>query len=61
MMFSVILPTYNRAKFIEGAITSVLNQDYLNWELIVIDNFSKDNTQEIVEKFNDKRIKYVKE
>ena len=60
MMFSVILPTYNRAKFIEGAITSVLNQDYLNWELIIIDNFSKDNTQEIVEKFNDKRIKYIK-
>ena len=60
MMFSVILPTYNRAKFIEEAINSVLNQEYSNWELIIIDNFSKDNTQEIVEKFNDKRIKYVK-
>ena len=60
MMFSVILPTYNRAKFIEGAINSVLNQDYLNWELIIIDNFSTDNTQTLVEKFNDQRIKYVK-
>tara|TARA_B100000787_G_scaffold164922_1_gene148184 strand:+ start:348 stop:1223 length:876 start_codon:yes stop_codon:yes gene_type:complete len=60
MKFSVILPTYNRAKFIEGAINSVLNQDYLNWELIIIDNFSTDNTQTLVEKFNDKRIIYVK-
>ena len=60
MMFSVILPTYNRAKFIEEAINSVLNQEYSNWELIIIDNFSEDNTQQIVEKFKDSRIKYVK-
>ena len=60
MMFSVILPTFNREKFVENAITSVVNQDYLNWELIVIDNFSDDNTDQIIKKFSDARIKYVK-
>ena len=60
MMFSVILPTFNRAKFIESAVNSVVNQNYSNWELIIIDNFSEDNTQQIVEKFKDSRIKYVK-
>ena len=59
-MFSVILPTFNRAKFIESAVNSVVNQNYSNWELIIIDNFSEDNTQQIVEKFKDSRIKYVK-
>ena len=59
-MFSVILPTFNRAKFIEKAVNSVVNQNYLNWELIIVDNFSDDNTQQIIKKFKDKRIKYVK-
>ena len=60
MMFSVILPTFNRAKFIKSTVNSVINQNYLNWELIIIDNFSEDNTQQIIEKFKDSRIKYVK-
>lgn len=56
--FSVILPTYNRAHAIGKAIKSLLIQDYKNWELIIIDDGSKDNTKEVVEKFNDLRIKY---
>jgi glycosyltransferase involved in cell wall biosynthesis len=56
--FSVILPTYNRAHSIANAIKSLLIQDFKNWELIIIDDGSTDNTKEVVEKFNDLRIKY---
>ena len=41
---SVIIPTYNREAFIEEAITSVLNQEYTNYELLVVDDNSQDNT-----------------
>ena len=47
-MVSVIMPAYNAEKFIEKAIMSVVNQTYKNWELIVIDDGSKDSTTEIV-------------
>ena len=60
-MFSIILPTFNRAHMIHEAIKSVLNQTYKNWELIVVDDGSTDNTKEVVEEFVkiDKRIKYI--
>ena len=51
MKISIIIPTYNRAKFIEKAIESVLNQTSNSYELVVCDNNSTDNTQEIVKKF----------
>lgn len=57
---SVVLPTYNRAEIISIAIKSVLNQTYKNFELIVMDNASTDNTAAVVQSFKDKRIKYVK-
>ncbi len=57
---SVIMPTYNQAEFIGEAIESVLNQTYQSLELIVVDNYSQDKTQGIVEAFNDQRIKYYK-
>lgn len=57
--FSIITPTYNRAKFITKVIESVLNQSFSNWEHIIIDDGSKDNTSAIVASFDDKRIKYV--
>lgn len=57
---SIILPTFNRANLIIKAIESVLNQTYQNFELIIVDNFSTDNTLEIVNSFNEKRIKYFK-
>ena len=49
---SVIIPTYNRAKVIEPCIMSVVNQGYSDVEILVCDDFSNDNTKEIVEKIN---------
>ena len=60
MKISIIIPTYNRAKFIEKAIESVLNQTSNSYELVVCDNNSTDNTQEIVKKFESDKIKYIK-
>ena len=57
-LVTVIIPTYNRAKYIEDTIRSVINQTYKNLEIIVYDDGSTDNTKEIVESFKDKRIKY---
>ncbi|MFC1701751.1 glycosyltransferase [Pseudomonadota bacterium] len=59
---SVILPTYNRAYEIEVAIKSVINQSHKSWELIICDDGSLDNTNEVVAPFLiDQRIRYVKE
>jgi len=55
---SVIIPTYNTAKYLDDAIASVLNQTYTNYEIIVIDDGSTDNTVEIVEKYQNK-ISYI--
>jgi len=57
---SVILPTYNRAYIIERAIDSVLNQSFKDFELIIIDDASTDNTFSIINKYVDKRIVYLK-
>nr|WP_298332167.1 glycosyltransferase family A protein [uncultured Christiangramia sp.] len=57
-IFSVILPTYNRASFISNAIHSVIDQGFEEWELIVVDDGSTDETRFVVEKFDDKRIRY---
>ena len=59
---SVIIPTYNRAHLVDRAIQSVLNQTYQNFEFIVVDDGSTDNTEEVVKKFQekDKRIRYIK-
>lgn len=57
---SVILPTYNRAPFIGRAIQSVLNQTYKDFELIIVDDGSIDDTEKVVKSFSDGRIYYVK-
>jgi len=56
--FSIILPTFNRASFLPIAIRSVLEQTYIDWELIIIDDGSTDETNIIVSHFNDNRIRY---
>ena len=57
---SVIIPTYNRAEFLHLAITSVLNQTFQDFEIIVVDDASEDHTYEVVSNFRDKRIKYIR-
>lgn len=57
-LFSIIIPTYNRAQFITKAIKSVIDQQYNSWELIIIDDGSTDNTKEVVDSINDRRIFY---
>lgn len=57
---SVIIPTYNRRMVIERAINSVLNQTFQDFEILVIDDDSSDNTESTVNRINDKRIFYYK-
>lgn len=59
-LVSIITPTYNCAKFIARTIDSVQAQTYKNWELIIVDDCSQDNTKQIVEGYmkNDPRIHY---
>lgn len=59
-MISVIMPTYNRARVIEKAIHSVLNQSYKDLELIIVDDGSTDGTQEAVGNLTDQRIRYIR-
>lgn len=59
-LVSIIMPSYNTAKFIEETIDSVLAQTYTNWELIIVDDCSTDNTDEVVAKYTDSRIRYLK-
>ena len=56
---SVIIPTYNRSMFISNSINSILKQTFQEFEIIVVDDSSTDNTKEIVIGFNDNRIKYI--
>lgn len=59
-LVSIIMPTWNRGYIIGEAISSVIDQTYGKWELLVCDDASDDNTQEVVKSFNDERIKYKK-
>ncbi len=59
-LVSVIIPTYNHANFLGKALESVINQTYSNWEAIVIDNQSTDQTNQVIGRFRDSRIKYYK-
>ncbi|MCG2713026.1 MAG: glycosyltransferase [Candidatus Omnitrophica bacterium] len=58
--FSIIIPTYNRCKFLNTAIESVLEQTFRNFELIVIDDGSTDQTEQLIKDIKDKRLKYIK-
>ena len=56
---SIIIPTYNRAHLIKRSLQSVLKQDYPNFEIIVIDDASTDNTEYIVKELDDVRVIYI--
>ncbi len=60
-LISVVIPSYNHEKYISEAIKSVLGQDYSNFELIIIDDGSQDNSDKIITSFKDSRIKYIKQ
>lgn len=57
---SVCIPTYNSAKYLGEAIKSVLNQTFTDFELIISDNASNDNTENIVKNVDDERIRYIR-
>lgn len=57
-LVSIITPTWNCGRFIAETIESVLAQTYPNWEMLIVDDCSTDNTRDIVASFNDPRIKY---
>jgi len=57
---SVVITTHNRATLLTNAINSVLNQTFKDFEMLIIDDASKDNTEEVVKTFTDGRIRYIK-
>ena len=59
-LVSIIMPSYNTASYIGLTIKSILNQTYQEWELIIVDDCSIDETDNIVYSFKDKRIRYYK-
>ncbi len=59
-LISVIIPTYNRANLIPRAIASVQEQSYQNWEIIVVDDASSDDTERVIQHINSDRLKYIR-
>jgi glycosyltransferase involved in cell wall biosynthesis len=57
-MISIIMPAFNAEKYIESAIKSVLDQTINDWELIIINDGSFDNTEKLIKRYKDSRIKY---
>lgn len=58
IIFSIVIPTYNRARIIMKAVNSVNKQDYENFEIIVIDDGSTDNTRKVIENANVPKLHY---
>ena len=58
--YSILIPTYNKAEYLQYSIKSVLNSNYQNFELIISDDFSTDKTEEYLLTLNDKRVKIIK-
>ena len=56
---SVVIPTYNRGHLVSQALHSVLAQTYQDFEIIVVDDASTDNTEKVVKCFNNEKIKYL--
>ena len=59
-LVSIVIPTYNRALDLRRAIFSIIKQTHKNWELIIVDNYSDDNTDEIISSFKNQRIRLFK-
>lgn len=61
ILISIITPCYNHEKYIKDFINSLINQSYSNWELIIVDDCSKDNSVEIIKTIKDSRIHLFKQ
>lgn len=59
-LVSIIMPSYNTAPYIKETIQSVLNQTYEDWELLIVDDCSTDNTDEVLDEIHDPRIRIFK-
>ncbi len=60
-LVSIVMPSYNTSKYIKASIESVINQSYTNWELIIADDCSTDDTDEVIKPYlSDGRIRYLK-
>ena len=59
VLFSIIIPSYNRSHILPQAIKSVLNQSYPNWELFIVDDGSIDGTWALMNDYSDDRIHYL--
>src|SRR5438128_2256003 len=57
---SVIIPTYNRAGFLRAAVQSVLDQTFTDFDVVIVDDASQDETQSVVERLQDKRIRCIR-
>lgn len=57
---SVLMPVYNSEKYLNEAIESILNQTFVDFEFIIINDASNDNSENIIESYQDSRIKYFK-
>jgi teichuronic acid biosynthesis glycosyltransferase TuaG len=60
-LVSIITPSYNSSKFIEESVRSVISQSYINWELLIVDDYSEDNSRSIISELadKDKRIQSI--
>lgn len=56
-LFSIVIPTFNRAAYLGRALQSVFNQTYSNWEVIIVDNYSTDDTDKLLKEFYDSRVR----
>jgi glycosyltransferase involved in cell wall biosynthesis len=59
-LISIVMPTYNQCKFLPHSIDSVLSQSFTNWELLIVDNFSTDETANVLATYSDPRIKVMR-
>jgi glycosyltransferase involved in cell wall biosynthesis len=58
MFYSIVIPLYNKEKFIQTTLKSVLNQTFIDFEIIVVNDGSTDNSEEVISQINDKRVHY---
>ena len=56
---SIIIPTFNRATMLMRAIESITQQEFINYEIVIVDNFSTDNTEKNIKELNNKKIKFI--